>query len=643
MFILNLVFLSLNSFLFAGIFNSQSLIEFFTIFLIFFYSQILGISITLGLFKILNPNFILICLILITIFLIPKIKGLKLPKLKTLPFSICLILSMTISLHLIYILNLLILPPLVTDGLLYHLPFAVHYYKTCSISLPNLYFTDIAMTYYPIGGEIFYFFSLLAKEEFLLNFTQYPFLILGSFSIFLICKSFGFSDFLSFLSAACFSLIKPVLKESSMCFVDLIMAGTFISTIYFFKKAEKKYIPIGILSSSILISVKTLSLIFWILTLPFLFFKKFGKYSKFFFFSIFFLLFFGFFSYWRNLFSTGNPFYPAEISFLNFTLFPGAYVYSKTPILEKLKLLLKILAFSRLHIDPSITLKILLFSFFLISLSLSFKNKQLLIFYLIFPLSVLLYLFLIPTHYYQIRHFLPVYTVLSISLINPFIKFEFLFLSVFLYLFFSVFPYLFLPGFLLIFFSLTIPLILISYFKKTILYFLLIFLTFLFIFFQIYLTGQIYKKTKFEFWKNFYGKEAEIWEYVEKNSKDGKNIAYIGSLFLYPLYGENLKNNLFYQSVNSVETLPVYKYRKKINFPQEPPENLYRENPDFEKWFSGIKNKKIDWVIIKNQEGLIEKKWINERPELFKLIFSNQYIEIYEVEIINLKTSHFVK
>ncbi|MFN4227246.1 MAG: hypothetical protein ACK4F0_03790 [Candidatus Ratteibacteria bacterium] len=623
--------MSLNSFLIAGISNSQSLIEFLTVFLIFFYSQILGISITLGLLKILYPEYILIFLFVIFLYLIPKIKKLKIPKLRTLPLSISFLLSLTISLHLLYILNLLILPPLVTDGLLYHLPFAVHYYKTGSISLPNLYFTDISMTYYPIGGEIFYFFTLLSKKEFLLKFTQYPFLLLGCFSIFLICKSFGFSDFLSTLSAICFSLIKPVLKESSMCFVDLIMASTFISTLYFFKKSEKRFLTIGLFSSSILISTKTLSLIFWILTLPFLFSKKSGKYSKFFYFSIFYLLFFGFFSYWRNLFLTGNPFYPAEISFGDFTIFSGSYIYSKIPFLERSKLLLKILAFSRLHIDPSTNLKVLLFSLFLVSLFISFKNKERLIFYLTFPFSILFYLTFIPSHYYQIRHFLPVYTVLSISLVNPFLKFEFFCISVFLYLFLSVFPYLSFLNFLLIFFFLTIPFILISYFKRPVFYFLIIFLIFLFVLFQIDTTGLIYQKTKFEFWKKFYGKEAEIWEYVQKNSKKGKNIAYIGSLFIYPLYGENLENNLFYQSVNSVETLPVYRYRKKINFPQQPVEDLYRQNPNFEKWISGIKNKNINWIIIKKQE-VIEKKWIEENPQIFKLLFSNNYIEIFEVK-----------
>lgn len=630
MFLLNLFFLVLNSFLLSIKFETEGSVEFLVLSLVFFYSQILGIFTILGIFGLLYPTNIFLFLFLIFLISIISIKKYNFPKFKVLNFPIYIFLSLTISLHLTYILNLLILPPLTTDGLLYHLPFAVHFYKTGSISLSNLYFTDIAMTYYPIGGEIIYLFTLLSKREFFLNFTQLPFLLLGCLSIFLIARSFGFSDFLSILSSICFSLIKPILKESSMCFVDLMMASTFITTIYFFRKKDKKYVPVGILSLSLLLSIKTLSLIFAILTLPFLFSKKTGKFSKFFYFSIFYLLIFGLFSYWRNLFLTGNPLYPAEVSIGKFILFKGSYIYPENTLLEKLKVLSKVIAFSSLHIDPSLTLKIILFILYLISLFVSFKSKELLIFHLLFPASLFLYLILIPIHYYQIRHFLPIYTILSISLINPFTKMEYFCISIFLYLFISVFPYLSLFTFLTIFFTFTTFFALISHFKKSIFYIVLSFFFFLFILFKIDITNSLYEEMKFIFWKKFYKEEGEIWEFVQKNSKIGKNIAYVGNFLLYPLYGKDFQNNVFYQSVDSEETFPVYKYRKKIRFPDEPTENIYRGEGNFEIWLSGLRNKKTDWIIVKNDK-YVEKKWIENNPTLFKEIFSNQYASIYEV------------
>ena len=627
MFIVNLCFLVLNSFLLGCILGVSSFVEFFVVFLIFFYSQILGISIILGLFKILYPHFILLFLFLISLSLIPKIKKIKLPKPEKMSPSLSLILSLAISLHLIYIFNLLIMPPLTTDGLLYHLPFTVHYFKTHSISLPDLYFTEISMTYYPIGGEIFYFFTLLSKKEFLFKYTQFPFLILGCLSIFLISKSFGLSNFLSVLSAISFSLIKPVLKESTMEFVDLMMASTFIATIYFFRKGEK-YIPVGILSLSILLSIKTLSLIFGLLTLPFLFQKKSGKFSKFFLFSLFYLLIFGLFSYWRNLFLTGNPFYPACIHFKDFILFKGAYIYQKISFSEKIKKLFNVLVFSSLHIDPPLSLKILLFSFWLLSFSLSFRKKDVLIFFSLFFFSIFLYLSVPPT-YYQIRHLLPVYTILSVSLFYPFQKLEYLCIPIFLYLFISIFPSPFVSQFLIIFLILFSSLFIINLLKKPSLFIILPVLFLLFLIFQIDIKTSLYNKVKFDFWKTIYRSEGEIWEFIQKNSKEGKNIAYVGSFFIYPFYGENLQNNVFYQSVNSVETISIYKYKKVIKY-GEPSENLYRENPDFEKWIEGLKNKKTDWIIIRKDKEYVEKKWIEENEELFRKIYSNDYGEIYE-------------
>jgi len=522
------------------------------------------------------------------------------------------------------------MPPLTTDGLLYHLPFAVHYYKKGNISLPNLYFTDIAMTYYPIGGEIFYLFSIFSNKEFLFKYTQFPFLILGCFTLFLISKELNFSDFLAVLCACFFSLIKPVFKESCMEFVDLIMAGSFISTLYFFNKKEKKYLTLGILSLAILLSTKTLSLIFGILTLPFLFFKKEGKTPKSIYLSIIFLLFFGLFSYWRNLILTGNPFYPAEISIGNFVIFKGAYLYSKIPFSHKLKIILKILSSSFSHIDPPLTLRILFLFFLIFSLISSFKEKRLFILFLIFPLTILLYSLLIPVHYFQLRHFLPLYSIISVSLVYPFRKREYLCISVFMYICIYVFSKVLFIRFWIIFFLLSFSLFVPSYFKKSFWYFFS-FLFFIFIFiFEIGKIEVIYQSAKFEIWKSFYKEEGYLWEYIQKNSIDGKNIGYIGFLLIYPLYGENLKNNVYYQSINSIETLPVYKYKKKIRFPETNPENLYRNAPSYQLWLNGLKNKKIDWIIIK-KNGYIEERWIEENPSIFKKIYSFKNFQIYEI------------
>ncbi|MCM8818949.1 MAG: hypothetical protein NC915_05700 [Candidatus Omnitrophica bacterium] len=627
MFILNLFLLLLNSFLLSGIFGTDLWIEFFVFSIIFFYSQILGISIVLGLFHLLYQKYFFLSLLIIFLLLILRIKKIKTPKLQIIPPLNSLFLSIVFAIHITYTFITLNLPPLTTDGLLYHLPFAVHYFKTHSVSLPNLYFTDIALTYYPIGGEVFYFFSLFSFREFLFKYIQYPFLLLGCFSVFLILKSFDFSNFLCLTGALIFSLIKPVFMESRMEFVDLMVAATFISTIYFFQKDEKKYIVPGILSLSLCLSIKTLSVIFAILTLPFLFFKKKGKLTKSFYFSLGFLIFFGLFAYIRNFILTGNPLYPAEISIGNFILFKGPYIITKMPLLERFKNLFYIIAFSSMHIDPPFHLKIILILFFGLSLILSFKNKKLLIFHLIFPISVLLYGVLIPPFYYQIRHFLPIYGILTVCMINPFKKFQYLCIPVFLYFCISALRLPFFIYFLLCLLLLLISLFLVSHlFKKPILYVLYFFIFIFVLIFQIEKTNFIYGDIKFSGWNRFYKKESSLWEFIQKNSNSGKNIVYIGDFLIYPFYGNKFQNNVFYQSVNSIDTLPIYKY----SFESDSEEIFYRKKPSFQLWFEGLKNKKVDYLIVKKDGEYIEKNWIEEHKEFFKEVFSSDFAIVYE-------------
>jgi len=130
-------------------------------------------------------------------------------------------------------------------------------------------------------------------------------------------------------------------------------------------------------------------------------------------------------------------------------------------------------------------------------------------------------------------------------------------------------------------------------------------------------------------WKIIYKQQEILWEFIEKNSGKGKNIAYVGEFLTYPLYGSRFQNNIFYQSINSIDTLPVYKYSGKINFPEENPTKIYRKNPSFQLWLKGLKKKKINWILIKKDKNYIERDWVRKHPSLFKLIYSNKFADVY--------------
>jgi len=632
--ILILTFLFLSSFFYSSFFERERFLEFLLIFLIIFYFQILCFSLLLGTFHLLELKTFLLLSFLSFVF---SLKTLRKFHFRTENislfsyFSICIVLSF----YTVILQYSIALPPLTTDGLLYHLPFAVHYIKTHSLSIPHLFFSDVSMSYYPIGGDIFYTFSLLSFPEIFVKYTQIPFVIIGSLSIFLLMKKNGFSNVSSTIAASIFALIKPVFKESSLCFVDLMMGSCFLASLYFFSSNRKENIIPGILSSAIFLSTKTLSLLFFFPILPFLFTRKRGYLNKklFCFFLIFFI-FCGFYSYIRNFILTKNPFFPAQISIGNFVIFKGIYIYPKTLFFEKLKGFLFLLKKPVSIVDMSLATTLFFLSTFFLSIIFSYRNKKFFYLFLMVLISTMLYLLFIPSNYHQIRHLLPLSGIISICPVYLFKKKE-KYSPLLIFLLFYLVIKNIIKGFpLFLFFSFLFFLSLFIYpvSKKGVKKIALIpaFCISIYLVFWISMFYPVYKFSKFKIWKTFYKQQASLWEFIEKNSEKGKNIAYVGEFLTYPLYGSHFQNNVFYQSINSIETIPVYKYSEKINFPEENPSRIYRKNPSFKLWFSGLKKKKTNWVIIKKDDkNYIERDWIKENPSSFKLIYSNKFADVY--------------
>ena len=136
----------------------------------------------------------------------------------------------------------------------------------------------------------------------------------------------------------------------------------------------------------------------------------------------------------------------------------------------------------------------------------------------------------------------------------------------------------------------------------------------------------------------FVGKESREkdiaygWKWMDEASSRGLRIAYTGRAISYPLFGQQLKNDIYYISVNDKLPLPHYY-----------PDGLYRKEKNFIYWTNNLESKKIDYLFIMlpfpiNNESTdpkefpIEDKWARENPEIFKLVFSNSKVRIYLLE-----------
>jgi len=543
----------------------------------------------------------------------------------------------------VYVIIIYFLPPLTTDGLLYHLPFALQYLARASLDFPRVFFADIAMAYYPHGGDLLYCFALFARQEGLLCLVQLPFAVMGALAVYLFLVRQAFDRGLAAAGASLFLILSPICREAQMCFVDLAMAGYFLAALYYFSVGDRRKVFLGWVAAGLLIGTKNLALFFFALSLP-LFIRTFpGRrawpaLTA----GLFFFLVIGGYSYWRNLFLFHNPVFPADISIGGQALFPGVYHYSSTPFPTSLAHLLRLFFHPSSAADPHRVTTAVIFLFLLIAIVFSFRRKESLAlryFFLIPVTAVILYTAGIPSFYHQVRHLLPVYGIFAAALVFPFRvwpRWRPLLGGLFIYIALDTVVRRAWLGCALLFGILAGIIYLAgrkARAKPALLVLGLLYVSY-FLYWQAPVTGSGYSFQKFRIWQKVYGEQGQLWHFVQTNSGSGRIIAYVGDFLVYPLYGPAWQNTVYYQSVNSVREEPVHTYpRKRISFPGPwaELESIYRTNPSYEVWQRGLRENRADWIVIRPEDRLVERTWIAAHPEIFTRIYANLFAEIYQV------------
>jgi hypothetical protein len=142
----------------------------------------------------------------------------------------------------------------------------------------------------------------------------------------------------------------------------------------------------------------------------------------------------------------------------------------------------------------------------------------------------------------------------------------------------------------------------------------------------------------------FWPEAIDAWIWLDQNT-NGNNVAYVGRPVPFPLYGANLKNNVFYVSVNTSEPyLHAYKnswyscsggYENFHNVLMEA--NNYRGKADYNVWLSNLKAKNTNFLFvyslhqIKGVDFPIEDVWAKAHQEVFSPVFVNKTIHIYRI------------
>ncbi len=653
----------------------DSLIALFVV----YFSQIVFIELLLGLSGLLYlKNVILLSfLFFLGTYLLTKNKEFYLPPLNFSLYSkkllsnqlFSFIFSVAVSFAIVKILVNLLNPPFGWDSLNYHFTFPVEWIKNHNLVNPIVASDDPFPTYYPINGSLFFLWLILPfKSAFLADLGQLPFFLVGILSVFSIARRFGLGRREAVFASILFGVIPNFFKQLQIGYVDIMVGGMFLASLNFLLRLKGEFtlgnLLLFCLSLGLFIGIKTSSIFYAIfLIIPFayiLFLRKdTGISKKVNLFGLFVIItvVFGLFSYIRNTMLTGNPLYPLEFSFWGKEIFKG--VIDKATFIfaneERGYRLDKLLFHEGLGLQSLI---IILPGIFLWPLAALIKKG----------LRKYLYFACLPIFLYSVyRLAIPIpnsrylYPLLGIGMVNGFlflktIKTPAKVISlVFILCMIASFPELARKLELVVsmVFGMVLFLVLMGlnkYHRLKHIHLswrlgLLLFTLSLVVLNISYIDYRSNEYKRYIINSRYWPEATQAWSWLNNETGSGRNIAYVGRAVSFPLYGTDLKNNVYYISINKIQPIHLHDLKSSRyqwndfesmhkNF--ELPGN-YRGNANYEAWLSNLIRYKIEFLFIYSFTRIkdiifpIEDIWSRNHPDKFNPVFSNAMIRIYKL------------
>jgi len=233
--------------------------------------------------------------------------------------------------------SLLLPVKVVSDGPIYHLYFAVRWWKAGRLFLVATPFGENAATYFPANGDIWFTWLMVAwGGDRLARIGQAPFLLLAGIAVFRIGRMLGARRNSALLATFWFLTVTPLLIFSYEANVDTIFVAFYMIAVYFFlidfrEAAGTAALVLGGLAAGIALGTKPVGVVFVPPLLALVLGAK-GARSRSarktlpaFFLILFCLLLTSGFWFGRNFLLTGNPLYPLNIEFFGRTLLSGWY------------------------------------------------------------------------------------------------------------------------------------------------------------------------------------------------------------------------------------------------------------------------------------------------------------------------------
>jgi hypothetical protein len=256
------------------------------------------------------------------------------------PFSWDEVISVALILWVALLLgmrSLLLGVKVVSDGPIYHLYFAVRWWKAARLFLVAAPFGESAATYFPANGDLWFaWLTATAGGDRLARIGQVPFLCVASLAAFGCARTLGASRKASLVATCWFASSTPLLIFSFEPNVDTIFVAGYLLATYFYLqagRAEGQLAELGLaaLAAGLAMATKPTGIVFILplLALPIVecLFKPISIQSKIVRTAVIVFVPSLTASFWfvRNWMLTGNPLYPLNVRLPGYTLLAGWY------------------------------------------------------------------------------------------------------------------------------------------------------------------------------------------------------------------------------------------------------------------------------------------------------------------------------
>jgi len=566
-------------------------------------------------------------------------------------------------------------PPLGTDAYIYHLTFPVQWIKAGSLVRTATVFHEPAPTYSPMNGEFFYTWLLMPlKTDILAANGQFVFLPFAGLAMLLILKRIGLSRRFAVALAAFFFLSKPFFQELDIAYVDLISLSFYLGAVYFLLNLKNDFntsiLFFGI-SLGLFMGTKYINLIYLAALGPLILFSFLQrrktlppapcKKDTFKWIAAALVCFFALcaYSYVRNYMETGNPLFPSDFTLFGRTIFKGMFDPARLMAKESGLpgvLAVFILASDAYSLPPVVGAVLSLLSIIAILKAIAGRKFGLFLVAISPFVSAVLYFYLVP--FRDHRLLFPLYAGLYVNagialsgwLDKKPIR-EIIAILLVLLAFFEMNLVTKDAIHLLVFLATCAALLVLitvvhlwrlvirahpSGVLKMATVMVLAALVIYFIFGTWKIYYNSYEAGRYKTIGEYWGDYGECWKWLHEAGDEAPlTLAYAGTQMIYPLYGNEFRNEVVYISVRKDEKTFFHDFdfhfdsRRKVMLVHEARELFYTD-PDFQSWYGRLIYNDVEYILLAGK-GAIELEWVEQNPKKFENAFSSGDVRLIRV------------